>query len=353
MNHRLHSASRLLACTCVLALAGLFVAVSFPAGAQPASTPKLLFAFRKEFKRPAVALAPQVTSGREGNGVRFEKITISSENGVRVPILLATPTSSATTRHPVIICLHGLGGNKEGFTGDLEEYARLGFVACALDARYHGERSGDLSKAMVEAFRTGKEHPYLWDTVWDTWKTIDYLETRPDVDKKRIGVMGISLGGHTAWMVSADLRVKVLVPCISVCSWRWQLANMGYRQRVANLQSAFNGVRDAMGEKEVTPAVVAAAWDKWMPGVPTRYDCQDILAKRAPLPLLVIGGDEDPVAPIAGAKIAFDVIGKAYQQRHASEAFQTMIAEHSGHTVTPEHHKAIVAWFTRWLEPGK
>jgi dienelactone hydrolase len=353
LNHRLHSASRLLACTCVLALAGLFVAVSFPAGAQPASNPKLLSAFRKEFKRPAVALAPQVTSGREGNGVRFEKITISSENGVRVPILLATPTASAITRHPVVICLHGLGGNKEGFTGDLQDYARRGFVACALDARYHGERSGDLSKAMAEAFRTGKEHPYLWDTAWDTWKTIDYLETRPDVDKKRIGVMGISLGGHTAWMVSADPRIKVLVPCISVCSWRWQLANGGYKQRVGNLQGAFDAVRDAMGEKQVSPAVVAAAWDKWMPGVPAKYDCQDILAARAPLPLLVIGGDEDPIAPIEGAKLAFEVIGKAYQQRHASEAFQTMIAEHSGHAVTAEHQRAIVAWFTRWLEPGK
>ncbi len=353
MKHLLHSASRLLASTTALVVAGLLFCGTPNAGSQPAANQKLLAAFRKEFKRPAVALSPQVISGREGNGVRFEKITISSEDGVRVPILLATPVSSAVKRHPVVICLHGLGGNKEGFTGDLEEYARLGFVACALDARYHGERSGDLSKAMVEAFRTSKEHPYLWDTAWDTWKTIDYLETRTDVDKKRIGVMGISLGGHTAWMVSADPRVKVLVPCLSVCSWRWQLANMGYKQRVANLQSAFNGVRDAMGEKEVSPAVVAAAWDKWMPGVPSKYDCQDILAARAPLPLLVIGGDEDPVAPIKGAKVAFEVIGNAYQQQHGSDAFQTMIAEHSGHTVTSEHHRALVAWFTRWLQPGK
>ena len=34
---------------------------------------------------------------------------------------------------------------------------------------------------MVAAFKNGKEHPYLHDTVWDTWRTIDYLQSRPDV----------------------------------------------------------------------------------------------------------------------------------------------------------------------------
>lgn len=43
--------------------------------------------------------------------------------------------------------------------------------------------------------------------------------------------MGISPGGHTTWMVSADPRVKVAAPIISVCSWRRQLAHQGYIQR--------------------------------------------------------------------------------------------------------------------------
>jgi hypothetical protein len=61
-------------------------------------------------------------------------------------------------------------------------------------------------------------------------------------------------------------------------------------------------VRDALSEKEVNPKVVAAAWERWMPGIPSTYDCQDILAAMAPRPLLILGGDSDPVAPIEGAR---------------------------------------------------
>jgi dipeptidyl aminopeptidase/acylaminoacyl peptidase len=204
---------------------------------------------------------------------------------------------------------------------------------------------------MIESFRNGKEHPYLWDTVWDTWRVLDYLETRPDVDKTRIGVMGISLGGHTTWMVSADPRVKVAVPIISVCSWRWQLAHQGYVQRVKNVQGAFDAVTADLGEKEVTPKVVATAWEHWMPGIPRIYDCQDILSAMAPRPLLILGGDSDPVAPIEGTREAFDVISKAYHNAGAEDHLQMIIAEHSGHAVTPEHTKAMFAWFERWLKP--
>ncbi len=313
---------------------------------------KRLSAFRKRFERPRVPLEPIVSSSATQDGLLRERITIASEAGVRVPLLVVSKAGD-TLRKPVVVCLHGLGGNKEGFNGSLSEFARRGFIGVALDARYHGERSGDLSKAMAEAFRTGKEHPYLWDTVWDTWRVLDYLQMRPDVDGKRIGVMGISLGGHTTWMVSADPRVKVAVPCISVCSWRWQLANKGYTQRVSNLQGAFDSVRDAMGEKEVNPKVVAAAWDKWMPGIPAVDDCQDILAARAPLPLLILGGDSDPVAPLPGLQEAYAVIEKAYDKAGAADHLKMIIAEHSGHTVTAEHEKAMYAWFEKWLRDTK
>jgi pimeloyl-ACP methyl ester carboxylesterase len=268
-----------------------------------------------------------------------------------VPVLIVRQAGDPV-RRPAVICLHGLGGNKEGLSSYLEELARRGFIGVALDARYHGDRAGNLTKAMAEAFRTGKEHPYLWDTVWDTWRVMDYLQTRPDVDRDRLGVMGISLGGHTAWMVSADPRVKVAVPCISVCSWRWQLEHQGYTQRVQNLQAAFDSVRDQMGEPEVNRKVVAAAWERWMPGVPMEFDCQDVLAAFAPRPLLIIGGDSDPVAPLEGAKVAFAVIEPAYARAGASDRLRINIADHSGHTVTAPQQQALYAWFERWLKPG-
>jgi dienelactone hydrolase len=48
--------------------------------------------------------------------------------------------------------------------------------------------------------------------VYDAMRAIDYLETRPEVDEKRIGAMGISGGGLNALYVAAlDTRVRATV----------------------------------------------------------------------------------------------------------------------------------------------
>ena len=44
-------------------------------------------------------------------------------------------------RRPAVIVLHGTGGTKEGARSWLEELAAKGFIAVAIDGRYHGERS--------------------------------------------------------------------------------------------------------------------------------------------------------------------------------------------------------------------
>jgi dienelactone hydrolase len=332
-----------------LALATLIlVAVRGAAAPEPRGS-GLRERFLHSLDRPKVALEPRVIGAENRNGLVFERISVASEAGVRVPVLLVRDPA-ATGRRPAVVCLHGLGGNKNGMSSYLEQFAHRGFVGVALDARYHGDRAGDVQAAMIAAFKTGKEHPYLFDTVWDTWRVLDYLQTRPDVDPDRLGVMGISLGGHTTWMASADPRVKVAVPCISVCSWKWQLEHQGYVQRVKNLQRAFDGVKDAMGEKEITPKVVAAAWKQWMPGVPDTYDSPEILAAMAPRPLLMINGDSDPVAPLEGLQIADQVIEQAYRRAGVPDHVRLLLAKNSGHTVTAEQQKAIFEWFERWLK---
>ncbi|MEO6081146.1 MAG: SUMF1/EgtB/PvdO family nonheme iron enzyme [Steroidobacteraceae bacterium] len=47
---------------------------------------------------------------------------------------------------------------------------------------------------------------------WDLGRTIDYLETRPDVDAKRLGYIGISFGGSTAIpLLALEPRLKAAV----------------------------------------------------------------------------------------------------------------------------------------------
>src|SRR5262249_35132687 len=49
--------------------------------------------------------------------------------------------------------------------------------------------------------------------VWNAMRAVDYLETRPEVDKSRIGLTGISGGGSTTWFTAAvDERIAVAAP---------------------------------------------------------------------------------------------------------------------------------------------
>ena len=56
------------------------------------------------------------------------------------------------------------------------------------DGRQHGERAsgpGDYLQAILRSFRTGQGHPFLYDTVWDVLRLVDYLSSRRDIDSGR------------------------------------------------------------------------------------------------------------------------------------------------------------------------
>jgi hypothetical protein len=61
------------------------------------------------------------------------------------------------------------------------------------------------------AWRGGEEAPFLLDNVWDLGALLDYLEQRPDVDHKRIGMTGVSLGG---WPTDLSAR-QPICPCLN------------------------------------------------------------------------------------------------------------------------------------------
>lgn len=78
-------------------------------------------------------------------------------------------------------------------------------------------RCGVTRRARGRAWRGSGEHPFLLDNVYDLQRLLDYLEARPDVDPRRIGVTGISLGGMHSWLLAAvDERVAAAAPMIGV-----------------------------------------------------------------------------------------------------------------------------------------
>src|SRR5207247_10793618 len=96
------------------------------------------------------------------------------------------------------------------------ELARRGYLTIVVDALGLHERqdaAGKLKGADYERYEAmyriteGKSLQAKY--VWDARRALDYLETRPEVDASRLGMIGHSLGGQeTLFTAAIDTRIR-------------------------------------------------------------------------------------------------------------------------------------------------
>ncbi|NDJ11390.1 MAG: alpha/beta hydrolase [Acidobacteriia bacterium] len=300
-------------------------------------------AFLKMIDRPRVALAPQVSGDRFSYAADAEQ---------RVPGLWVRPQGAG--KHPVVIVLHGTGGTKEGQLPVLKQLAAKGFLAVAIDGRYHGERiaektgSAAYQAAMLKTYQTGREHPFLYDTVWDVMRLMDYLETLPEVDATRIGMIGFSKGGMETYLAAAvDSRVKVAVPCIGVQSFAWALDHDSWQSRAGTFQSSLDTAAKETGAAGVDAKFVKHFYDKVAPGIYGEFDGPAMVPLIAPRALMTINGEIDARTPMPGLELCLAAARKAYAR--AADKFEVVIEKNTGHAVKPEALVQAVDWFVKWL----
>jgi dienelactone hydrolase len=312
-------------------------------------------AFLQMLDRPRVPLAPEVKVLPALSGLEYEHFTFSSEQGQRVPGLLLK--QSGNGRRPVVVVMSGTGGTKEGQLEVLKALARLGFVAVSIDGRHHGERqnstgSAQYVAAMLETYRTGRERPFLYDTVWDLMRLVDYLETRSDVHSDRIGLTGFSKGGMETYLTAAaDLRIAVAVPMIGVQSFAWALDHDMWMSRVGTFQKAVDKAAREAGVEKVDAVFVRAFYDRVAPGIYTHFDGPAMLPLIAPRPLMVINGDSDDRTPLPGLINCSNLTEEAYRKAKATEKYKLYLQKDTGHTVRPEALQVAIDWFVSWLKP--
>jgi predicted esterase len=312
--------------------------------------------FLKLIDRPKVDLAPQEkTLPAEGGMVQID-FSYASEAGQRVPgiLLIKEELSHDGARHPVTIILHGTGGKKEGSLAVMKRMAEKGFIAVGIDGRFHGERGNlaDYNAAIAKAFVDGGSHPLYYDTVWDVLRSIDYLQTRSDVDPKRIGLMGFSKGGIETWLAAAvDERIAVAIPCIALQSFRWALDHDGWHNRIGTVKKGFTAAAKSAQVENPDAAFVQRFYDRVIPGIYDRFDGPQMVTLIAPRPLLGISGDKDPINPLPGIKLCEEAAEASYTQAGVPDHFKMIIERGVGHSVNSEAHAAAVEWFVKWLKP--
>ncbi len=150
-----------------------------------------------------------------------EKVSFAAAyEGERVPAFLYLPKNSSPPFQTIIYfpCADANYYSSSKFIENSLSY--FAFIPLVKNGRtvmfpvYKGtyERRSDALAALLGSENTHQYAEYFIKLVKDLRRSIDYLETRPDIDSKKLGYLGFSWGGHYGAIIPAiEERLKVSI----------------------------------------------------------------------------------------------------------------------------------------------
>ncbi len=288
-------------------------------------------------------LSPVVIATHQREGYRVENLMFQSRPNFWVTGNLYVP-SEGRGPYPAVIspCGHyPLARMEPEYQCVYVDLVKAGFVVLAYDPIGQGERrqywnpeTGETEVAKASTYEHSMPGQVLLlmgenltnYRVWDGMRAIDYLETRPEVDRNRIGCAGHSGGGTLTMFISAvDERVKCAVINEGGTTNRWPI-ELRPEMRVGP------------GDVEQNP----------FPAAKYGIDDPDLHVAIAPRPLLALIENYNPRFNRAAEHIRM-----RYAQLGAADRFGTEEAT-DPHAWTPKLRLATVNWMSRWFynRPG-
>jgi len=270
-----------------------------------------------DFPEP-VEPAVEVEYSIEEDGLIRERVVFDTEESMSVPCIVLRPAGMKPDgSNAAIVCCHGHGpfgkdavsgarrgeGIEENIAEHNYDYARrmakAGFLTLSPDLRVFGERGRDrvLLPPDVDACNIHFIRGVMLGihtltlNIWDIKCCVDYLETRPEVDAGRIGMMGLSQGGTMTTFVSAvEPRIKAADIIGYVNPWK-----------------AFAMDRNAICGSQVVPEIYRF------------FDTHDIAGLIAPRPLLLEMGVQDTCFFIKDMLEGYEHVKRIYEAAGAGE----------------------------------
>ncbi len=177
------------------------------------------------FPETPCELAPRKLGEIQRDGYRVEKLIFQTRPGVWMTANAYVPDKAKSEKVPAILHVHG---HWAGAKQDRVVQSRCigsvkhGFFVLVVDAMGAGERGlgkklGEYHGEMTGATLFPIGLPLSGLQVYENMRAVDYLQTRPEVDGKHIGITGASGGGNQTMYAGAfDERFGCVVPTCSV-----------------------------------------------------------------------------------------------------------------------------------------
>lgn len=271
----------------------------------------------------------------EADGYRIEHLIFETAEGESLRGVLTAPPSGGP--HPAILYVHAHGNRHDiGVREMLEgrpalqgplgpEFASRGYVTLMVELPAFGTRAEPNESARAKAA--------LWhgtslagQMVAEQASALDWLSSRGDVDPRRIGAFGISMGATLAyWLASVDPRIAAVA---HLCAYADLAKLIGL------------GAHDLHGIYMTVPGLLKIASNG------------EIAGAIAPRPQWIGIGDLDPLTPPQAVDAALAETRTRYAVAGAANALVFHREPDSGHVETAAMRAAVMGFFERTLTPA-
>ena len=304
---------------------------------------------------PSNGFDAKVLYEEQRDGYKARKIEIRLSRYYTVPAYVLIPDGKGP--FPAVNCLHDHGAHlfigKEkmirplacedstvirdaddwlkGYEGQFfgDYLAKNGYVVFSADAPMWGER-GQMEGPRRDRYDmiAGNMMMYGIDlSAWMTYDDIagtDFLASMPEVDARRIGCTGWSMGAYRAWMLSAlSDRIKVGTAVCWMVTTDEQMSFKYDRTENGGFANCFPGLR------------------RWL-------DYPHVASIACPKPMLFINGSQDKLFPVAGVEKAFRTMHEIWESQGAGDKLETELWD-MPHSCPKKAQERVLQFFKKYL----
>jgi dienelactone hydrolase len=159
---------------------------------------------------------------------------------------------------------------------------------------------------------------------YDDISGTEFLAKMPEVDPKRIGCTGCSMGAYRAWMLAAlSDRIKVGAAICWLTTTDDQMSFKYKRTENGGFANCFPGLR------------------RWL-------DYPHVASLACPKPMLFINGAQDKLFPVPGVEKAFAIMHDVWRSQGADDKLETELCD-LPHSCPLKAQERVLQFFKKHL----